>query len=174
MKMKSKIALLAILAIALTLMGAGLAEAVTSQQTLTMGATISSTAVLSITATTITFANGTPGTPTNAAENGTVVTAVLRTGSATPATLYVLPTDLTDGTPADTIAASDISSTATNTAGTFFLAGPVTWTKVGSGALVGTGQSGSFAGTFSWTLANSFTYATGAYAGSAVYTLTAP
>ncbi len=172
--MKRKIALLAILALTLTFMGAGFAEAVTSSQTSTMGATVSSSASLSITATTITFGNQTPPTAMTAAENGTQVTATLRTASAAPATLYVLPTDLTDLPLLDTIAASNISSTATNTLGLFFTPGPVTWTTTSPGALVGTGQSGSYAGTFSWSLANSWSYATGVYTGSAVYTLTAP
>lgn len=172
--MKRKIALLAILALTLTFMGAGFAEAVTSQATVTLGATVSSSASLSLANTTVTFPNVTPPGVINAAENGAIVTATFRTATSTPGTLMVLSTDLTDAPASDVIPVTAISSTATNTSGGFFTAGPVTWSKTGNGAQVGTGPSGSYAGTFSWSLANSWTYATGVYTGSAVYTLTAP
>ena len=171
--MKSKIFLLAILALTLTFMGAGFAEAVTSQATVTLGATVSSYAALTLATGTVTFPNGTPPTAIDASENGAIVTANFRTASTAPATLMVLSTDLTDAN-LDVIPVTAISSTATNTSGGFFLAGPVTWSKTGNGAQVGTGQSGSYAGTFSWSLVNLWTYATGSYSGSAVYTLTAP
>ena len=107
-------------------------------------------------------------------ENGAVVTAKVKTGSsANSATLKVLAADdLKSGT--DTIPITNVTSTATNTTGSFFTAGPVTWSKTAPGATVGQGNSGSYAGTFNWFLANSWTYPIGSYTATATYTLTAP
>ena len=171
--MKRKIALLAIVALTLTFMGAGFAEAGTTAN-VSISATVSSSATLTLANTTITFANQTPSTAMTATENGSAVTATFRTASTAPGTLTVVAAgDLTDAN-SDIIAITNLTSTATNGTGTFFSAGPVTWSKTGAGATVGTGPSGTYAGTFSWQLANSWAYATGAYATTAIYTLTAP
>ncbi|MFZ0929255.1 MAG: hypothetical protein WAN11_11680 [Syntrophobacteraceae bacterium] len=173
--MKRKIALLAILAITLTFMGAGFAEAVTSTAPVTLSATIASSATLTLNKTTVTFAGGElPPTAMAATENGAIVTATFRTATLTPGTLTVLAAgDLVDGA-GDIIPITAVKSTGVNTDGqTFFLAGPVTWSKT-AGVTVGTGPSGTYAGTFSWALDNSWSYATGTYGATALYTLTAP
>ena len=160
---------------AFILMGAGAAWGAEATKNVTLSATVSSSAKLTLATNTITFPDGDPDAalPIAANENGAVVTAKVKTGSATSATLKVLAVDdLKSGT--DTIAITNVTSTAANTTGSFFTAGPVTWSKSSPGATVGGGNSGSYAGTFSWFLANSWTYATGAYTANATYTLTAP
>jgi hypothetical protein len=172
--MNRKLALLAILALTLTFMGAGLAQAVTSTAPVTISATVSSSATLTLANTTITFANQTPPTAMVAAENGAAVTATFRTASTAPGTLQVVAAgDLTDAN-TDVIPITNLTSTATNGTGNFFLPGPITWSKTGQGATVGTGVSGTYAGTFSWSLVNSWAYPTGTYTTTATYTLTAP
>ena len=171
--MKSKSIMLVILA--LILAGAGAAWGAADSKNVTLSATVSSQAKLTLATSTITFPDADPDTVTSipANENGALVTAKVKTGSATSATLKVLAAgDLKSGS--DTIDINYVTSTATNTTGSFFLAGPVTWSVISPGATVGTGNSGSFAGTFSWFLANSWNYATGSYTANATYTLTAP
>jgi hypothetical protein len=161
--------------LALTLVGTGAAWGASATANVTLSATVNSSAKLSLATNTITFPDADPDTvlsiPAN--ENGSVVTAKVKTGSATTATLNVLAsTDLKSGS--DTIPITNITSKATNTTGTFFSAGPVTWSTTSPGALVGQGKSGSYTGTISWFLANSWDYATGSYTATATYTLTAP
>jgi hypothetical protein len=172
--MKGKTMMLTILA--LLLIGAGAAWGANSTANVNLSATVSSTAKLTLATTTITFPDADPDITANipANENGAIVTAKVKTGSlANSAYLNVLATDdLKSGT--DTIAITNVTSTATNSSGSFFLAGPITWSKTSPGVTVGQGNSGSFAGTFNWFLANSWTYPTGAYTAHATYTLTAP
>jgi len=171
--MRGKTVVLAILA--LMLMGAGAAWGATATKDVTLSATVSSAAKLTLATSTVTFPDADPDTvpSISANENGAVVTAKVKTGSATTATLKVLAADdLKSGS--DVIPITNVTSTATNTSGSFFLAGPVTWSNTSPGATVGQGNSGSFAGTFSWFLANSWAYATGSYTATATYTLTAP
>ena len=103
-----------------------------------------------------------------ATENPVNVTAKVKTGSASTATLTVLAAgDLTSG--GDTIAITNVSWTAT---GTGFIAGTMSKTTAQSaGSWTG---SGNRSGTFSYVLANSWSYATGTYTANATYTLTAP
>ena len=172
--MKCKAMMLTILA--LILIGAGAAwGASTATKDVTLSATVSSSAKLTLATSTISFPDGDPDAalPIAATENPAVVTAKVKTGSASTATLKVLAaTDLTSGT--DTIDITNVTSTATNSSGSFFEAGPVPWSKSSPGATVGQGNSGSFAGTFNWFLANSWDYPTGNYTATATYTLTAP
>jgi hypothetical protein len=171
--MKSKGIMLLILA--LILAGAGAAWGAADTKNVTLSATVASTAKLTLATSTITFPDADPDTVANIAanENGAVVTAKVKTGSMNTATLKILAVDdLKSGS--DNIAITNVTSTAINTTGSFFTAGPVTWSKTGTGATVGQGNSGSFAGTFSWFLANSWNYATGNYTANATYTLTAP
>jgi hypothetical protein len=171
--MKGKTMMLTILA--LLLIGAGAAWGASATKDVTLSATVNSSAKLTLATSTITFPDADPDAafPIPANENGAIVTAKVKTGSATSATLKVLAADdLKSGT--DTIAITNVTSTATNSTGSFFTAGPVTWSKSSPGAPVGGGNSGSYAGTFNWFLANSWTYATGVYTANATYTLTAP
>jgi hypothetical protein len=164
-----------LLMLALALVGAGAAWGASATKDVTLSATVSSTAKLTLDASTITFPGADPDTTSSipANENGAAVTAKVKTGATSTATLTVEATDhLRSGT--DVIPISNVTSTGTNTAGSFFSAGPVTWTKSSPGATVGQGKSGSFAGTFSWFLSNSWTYDIGNYTTTATYTLTAP
>ena len=164
-----------LLMLALTLVGAGAAWGASATKDVTIAATVSSAAKLTLATNTVTFPDADPDTVSSisANENGAVVTAKVKTGSSTSATLKVLAADdLKSGS--DIIPITNITSSATNTSGSFFSAGPITWSKSSPGATVGVGNSGSFAGTFSWFLANSWNYPTGNYTANATYTLTAP
>lgn len=158
---------LATLALALTPL---LADAASDSKTLTINATVSARAKLTISPTTINFPDADPDVvdPIPATENGVSVEAKIRTTGAGVATLTCLAGgDLTSGT--DLI---DI--------------GNVTWTASGGGYGAGTmsdavaqsagswSGSGSRSGTFDFFLANSWAYAVGNYAQDVVYTLTAP
>jgi hypothetical protein len=157
------------------LIGAGAAWGASATKDVTISATVASTAKLTLNTSTITFPDADPDVTTSipANENGAVVTAKVKTGSSTSATLNVLAADdLKSGS--DAIPITNITSSATNTSGSFFSAGPITWSKTTPGVTVGQGNSGSYTGTFSWFLANSWTYATGNYTAQAQYTLTAP
>jgi hypothetical protein len=160
----------------LMLIGAGAAWGASATKDVTLSATVTSTAKLTLATTTITFPDADPDITANipANENGAIVTAKVKTGSlANSAYLNVLATDdLKSGT--DVIPITNVTSTATNSSGSFFLAGPITWSKTAPGARVGQGNSGNFAGAFNWFLANSWSYASGSYTAQAQYTLTAP
>lgn len=171
--MKVKIVLLLILALAL--FGASASWGAQATANVKVGATVSSSAILTLSTTSITFPDADPDTVKSipAQENGALVTAKVKTGSATPATLKVLAADdLKSGT--DVIPITNVTSTATNASGSFFSTSPVTWSKTAPGATVGEGKSGSYSGTFSWFLANNWNYVTGSYTANATYTLLAP
>lgn len=171
MKLKTIILMIA----ALTLVGAGAAWGAQATADVKVAATVSSSAKLTLAASTITFPDADPDTTKSipANENGAIVTAKVKTGSSTTATLKVLAADdLKSGT--DTIPIANVTSSATNSSGTFFSAGPITWSKTSPGVTVGQGGSGSYSGTFSWFLANSWNFPTGSYTANATYTLLAP
>jgi hypothetical protein len=149
---------------------AGVAFAANDTQNLTVNATVSARASLSLGQSAINFPDASPdATPSIAAnENAVTVTAKVRTGSSSTATLtHKAADDLKSG--------SDIIPI-----------GNVTWTASGAGFQAGTMNktsdqtagswtgSGNRSGTFSYFLANSWSYATGSYAASSTYTLTAP
>ncbi len=172
--MRFKIIILVLLALSLTFVGANSALAVDATANVTLSATVTSIAELTLSTATVSFPNANPGTVPNvsATENGATITAHVRTGSSTPASLSVLAADdLTSGS--DVIPMTAVSSTTTNTSGTFFTTGAIPWSKTAPVTLGG-GASGSYTGTVNWTLANSWSYATGNYTAAATYTLTAP
>jgi hypothetical protein len=175
--MKSKIAISGILVLILGFVGIGLVEAATDTASVTLSAQVTSMATLTLSTSTISFVNADPtSTPSiQATEQDIAVTASVRTASSPvgTATLKVLAADdLKSGS--DVIPITAVTSTAANISGSFFAAGPVTWSKTSPGATVGSGNSGYFTGTFNWFLANSWTYPTGSYSATAIYTLTAP
>ncbi len=153
-----------------TFLLAGAAQAATSTQTLTINATVAAAATLTLSKNSIHFPDADPdATPSIAAtENPVNVTAKVKTGSASTATLTVLAAgDLTSGT--DTIAISNVTWTSS---GTGFAPGTMNKTTAQSaGSWTG---SGNRTGTFSYFLANSWTYPTGSYTATTTYTLTAP
>jgi hypothetical protein len=149
---------------------AGGAFAASDSKPLTVNATVSARATLSLGQSAINFPDADPDmvNPIDATENAVSVTAKVRTGASSTATLtHLAGGDLMSGT--DTI-----------------LIGNVTWTAAGAGFQAGTMNkssaqtagswtgSGNRSGTFSYFLANSWSYATGTYAASSTYTLTAP
>jgi len=170
-----KVKTILLLILALTLVSVGAAWGANATKDVTVAATVSSSAKLTLATSSVTFPDADPDEVKSIAakENGAVVTAKVKTGSSTSATLKVLAADdLQSGK--DTIAITNVTSTAKNTSGSFFSTGPITWSKTAPGATVGQGNSGSFTGTFSWFLANSWDYPTGNYTANATYTLTAP
>ncbi|MBZ5554077.1 MAG: hypothetical protein LAO21_15280 [Acidobacteriia bacterium] len=144
--------------------------AASSPATLTINATVAARAELVLAPTTINFADASPTTTASVpADNPVAVTARIRTGRATAATLTVTSAaDLTAGT--DTIPISNVSWTAS---GAPFIAGTMNKATPQSAATFANG-SGLFGGTFNFFLANSWTYNTGAYTATVTYTLTAP
>ena len=156
---------------ALLMLGlAGPAHAVTDTKTLTVNATVSATASLTLGVAAINFAAANPGTTPSiaATENPVSVTANAQTSATGAVTLTCLAGgDLTAGS--DTIAISNVTWTAT---GTGFVAGTMNKTTAQSaGSWTG---SASHSGTFSYSLANSWSYASGSYTATITYTLTAP
>jgi hypothetical protein len=144
--------------------------AASDSKTLTINATISARAELVLAPTTINFPDANPSTVASVpADNPVAVTARIRTGRATAATLTVTSAaDLTSGS--DTIPISNVSWTAS--AGPF-IAGTMNKATPQSAATFANG-SGLFSGTFNFLLANSWTYNTGVYTATVTYTLTAP
>jgi len=164
-----KAILVLVIGLGLILMAGG-AFAASDTKDLTVNAAVSARATLSLGQSAINFPDADPdGTPSIAAtENAVSVTAKVRTGSSSAATL----THLAAG---DLISGSDT-----------ILIGNVTWTASGAGFQAGTMNrstaqtaaswtgSGNRSGSFSYFLANSWSYATGTYTASSTYTLTAP
>jgi len=165
--MKKVCLVLGILGLLLTSMPA---FAVNTTQPLTVNLAISARAKLTLGVNAINFPDADPDTSpsVSATENPVSVTAKVRTGASSTATLTHLASgDLTSG--GNTIAISN-----------------VTWTVTGSGFVPGTMNrttaqaagnwtgSGSYSGTFSFSIVNNWSYATGNYTASTTYTLTAP
>ena len=166
-----KLTRIAALLLVLTFLLAGAAWAATDSKNLTINATVAATAKLSLGVAAINFPDADPDiTPTiNASENPVSVTAKVKTGRLTNATLTVVTgSDLVSG--ADTIPVDpNVKWTAT---GAGFVGGTMNKTTPQSAGLW-TG-SGNYSGTFSYTLANSWSYNTGNYTATATYLLTAP
>jgi hypothetical protein len=144
--------------------------AASATQTLTVNATVSARAELTLSPTTINFADANPTTsPLVAADSVVNVTAKVRTGSASTATLKALAGgDLTSGT--DTIPISSVSWTAS---GSPFIAGTMNKTTAQDAATFSTGN-GSFTGSYTFTFANNWSYSPGNYTQTVTYTLIAP
>ena len=146
------------------------AFAVNTTQPLTVNMGLSARAKLTLGVNAINFSDQDPDTtPSVAATEGAVtVTAKVRTGAASTATLtHLAGGDLISGS--NTIAISNVTWTVT---GAGFVAGTMNRTTAQSaGSWTG---SGSYSGTFSFSIVNSWSYATGNYTASTTYTLTAP
>ena len=154
----------------LILLLATTAWAITDTKNLTINATVTATAELTLGVPAINFPATTPPAAIPANEGAVAVTASALTGATDLVTLTVLcnqdltnaASDIIDITNVSWIAAGDagfqngnMSKDAAQTAGS--------WTG-----------SGSRVGTFTYSLANSWTYAKGSYTATATYTLTAP
>ncbi len=138
---------------------------------LTVNMAVSARAKLTLGASAINFPDAdpdtTPSIPAN--ENPVTVTAKVRTGVSTTATLtHRSSGDLTAGL-GITIPISNVSWTAT---GAGYVGGTMSSSSnVPAGSWTG---SGIYSGAFNYSIANSWTYATGNYTVSTTYTLTAP
>lgn len=156
--------------LAFVLMMGNYAFAASASQTLTINASVASRAELTIAPSSISFADSSPTTsPTINANSTVAVTANVRTASNSKATLVAAVSgDLTSGS--DTIPISNIIWTAS---GTPFIAGTLNKTTAQSAASFSNG-SGSYSGTYTFTMVNSWSYNTGSYAATVTYTLTAP
>jgi hypothetical protein len=143
--------------------------AATDQQTLTINATVSAKAKLTLGEAAINFPDADPDSvPSIAAtENPVSVTVKAQTGSASSVTLTAQANgDLDSGT--DTIAITNVTWTAT---GAGFVGGTMDTAAQSAGAWTGSGRRD---GTFSYALANSWDYMPGSYSQTVVYTLTVP
>jgi hypothetical protein len=140
--------------------------------TVTVNATVAAKAKLTVSAAAITFADADPDlVPQIAANVPLVITVKARTGALSPVSLTVQAgTDLTDA--GNTIAISALKWTSSTASGMPFNAGGTSSTS-GATVVAFTG-SGTAAGTQSYTLDNSWAYATGSYAAVLTYTLTTP
>lgn len=164
-----KVSLVGVICLGMLLMAGG-AFAASTDQPLTINATVSSTAKLAINPVAINFPNADPDSGAIPADNPVTVTAKVKTGSSSKPTLTLLaggPSLVSGG---DNIPISNITWTAASpfTGGTMnnSLAQPVdnTWT--------GSGVRGP--GNLTFSLANSWNYATGTYSQTSTFTLTAP
>ncbi len=148
---------------------AGVAFAASDEKNLTVNAQVDARAKLTLGASTINFPDADPDeVPSiSASQNPVTVTAKVRTGKNSTATLeHQAAGDLKSG--GDEISISNVTWTAT---GTGYVSGTMNTTKQTAGSWVG---SGSRTGSFSYFLANSWDYATGNYTVTTTYTLTAP
>ena len=149
---------------------AGVAFAASDEKNLTVNAQVDARAKLTLGASTINFPDADPDeVPSiSASQNPVTVTAKVRTGKNSTATLeHQAAGDLKSG--GDEISISNVTWTAT---GTGYEPGTMNkTTKQTAGSWVG---SGSRTGSFSYFLANSWDYATGNYTVTTTYTLTAP
>jgi hypothetical protein len=145
-------------------------NAATRTRTATATVTVAALAKLSLSISTLSFPDANPDTsPTIPASAGALtITTKARTTPGSVVSLSVLASDnLRSGT--DIIAISNVTWTAS---GAGFVAGTMSSTTARSvGSWTG---SGSHAGTQTYSLTNSWTYATGSYSTTFTYTLTAP
>jgi hypothetical protein len=148
-------------------------NAATDSKPITVSATVSATAKLTLSVATVTFPDADPDTTASipAVENaGPVsVTAKGKTTAGSNITLTLQAAgDLSNGS--DTIPIANVTWTAAGAAG--FVGGTMS-----SGSAVSVGSwlnSGNRTGQLSFFLANSWDYKVGSYAVGATYTLTAP
>lgn len=161
----------AVLAATLVFAASSALAASTGNVPVVINANVAALAKLTIPAA-ITFASADPDvTPSiPATENPVAVRTQVRTGSASAVSLTVLSAgDLTNGTVAEDIGIGAVTWTA---AGNGFVAGTMDKTTAQSaGAWTGSGDRSS---TFSYNLANSWSYAPGSYTATVNYVLSAP
>ena len=164
-----RLSLILLLVSCLLLMAGGAFAQDTDIVNLTVNATVSARAKLTLGESAINFVDADPDSgPIAATENPVSVRAQVRTGAASLATLTCLSGgNLVSG--GDSIPIANVTWTAT---GTGYVAGTMSSTLAQSaGSWTG---SGDYTGTFSYSLANSWDYEIGTYQATVAYTLTAP
>lgn len=168
--MRTSVVLLTMVVACSALLGmSAVSWAATDQETVTINATVSAKAKLTLGEAAINFADADPDTVPSipATENPVSVTVKAQTGGASTVTLTVAADgDLDSGT--DTIDITNVTWTAT---GAGFVGGAMNTSAQSAGSWTGSGQQ---SGTFSYSLANSWDYNAGSYTQTVVYTLTAP
>src|SRR5512134_3350016 len=154
------------LAAAGVLLATSAAQAATDTKSVTVSATVSATAKLTLGSATVTFNDADPDTVSSIVATGLSITAKAKTTTSGSVTLTVVSTDdLKSGS--DTILASAVTWTSAGTG--YTASGTMNKTTAQSvGAWTG---SGSYAGTQTYALANSWSYATGSYNMTVNYTL---
>lgn len=149
------------------------ADAASATADLTIGATVSARATLTLGAASIDFADADPDTvPSIPSTPASVaVTAKVRTGNGNQPTLTVVADGpLTDGGSGATIPISAVTWTASAAP---FIAGTMNDATAQSAATFGNGSTQA-TGSFSYFLANNWSYNVGTYTATATYTLSAP
>ncbi len=146
-----------------------MAFAATDTKSVTVNATVSATAKLTLGAAVVNFPDADPDTTPVITVTAITVRAQGKTAAGNNITLTVLATDDLKTAGGDTIAISNITWAAT---GSGFVAG--TMNKTTAQSLGSWAGSGDRNGTQTYSLANSWGYATGSYTTSVTYTLTAP
>jgi hypothetical protein len=164
-----KVSLVLVIGLGLVLMAGG-AFAANDPKTLTVNATVSAAAKLTVAPATISFLDADPDTtPIITSLDTVAVTAKAKTSKGSNVTLTVLANgDLSEGG-GGTI---DISNVSWTVVGAGFVNG--TMSKTGAQSAGSWSNSGDRSGTFTYKLTNSWSYATGSYTQTATYTLTAP
>jgi len=160
-----KVSLVLAIGLALVLMAGG-AFAASDAKNLTVNATVSATAKLSLDKNSISFPDADPDTTSSIASsnNPVTITAKVKTGGGTTATLtHLAADDLKSGS--DVIAIGNVTWTAS---GTGFQGGAMSTTAQTAGSWT---TSGNRDGTFNYFLTNSWDYAVGSYTASSTYTL---
>ncbi len=165
MKTTIRILLAAGVIVGLTAMDA--AAQVTDSATLTVNASVSSRAKLTLDAASITFADADPDTFPTITATALNVTVKARKASGNVTLAVAADGPLTSGS--DTIALTKLTWTAGGDPG--FVGGTMATTDQSLAAFT---ASGNFAGTQTYVLANDWTYATGNYTATITYTLTVP
>ncbi len=146
------------------------AQPAKASATVTVNAAVSATAKLALGASSIHFVDADPDVISSIPQTEPAITisAKAKTSTGGNVTLTVVAgSDLTSGT--DTIAISNITWTVTGVTG--YVPGTMSKTAQSLGSWT---NSGTWTGTQTYALANSWAYHTGSYTATLTYTLTAP
>jgi hypothetical protein len=166
MKTTIRILLAAGIIVGLTAMDA--AAQVTANATLTVNASVSSRAKITLGAASITFADADPDVSPTITATGLSVDVKARKASGN-VTLAVAADGPLTSAASDTIALTNLTWTASGDPG--YVAGTMSTSDQTLGTFA---ASGNFSGTQTYQLTNSWTYATGDYSATITYTLTVP
>lgn len=145
------------------------AFAATDTKTVTVNATVAATAKLSLSSLVVNFPDADPDTTPSITVAAITVGAKGKTSAGSNITLTVLASDDLKTAGTDVIGIANITWAVT---GAGFV--PGTMNKTVAQSLGSWLNSGDRSGTQTYSLANSWSYATGSYTTSVLYTLTAP
>lgn len=161
-----------ILTAAALVFAASAAMAATATQPLTLNATVSNTAVLTVNPASISFPDADPDSVPLIPANSTVaVTAKAKTTAGATVTLTVLADDDLKDAASDVIGISAVKWTST---GAGFVGGTMAKTPSAAVSVASWTGSGNRSGVNTYTLDNSWNYLVGSYTVATTYTLTSP